>query len=147
MKKNFIIMAFMAVTALVMCSACSDDKETSKLPTFKDITFSKTTAAPGETIKATVTFSDPGNYVKGTYVYTTSPAMVAGEFTCASPNTSATFDIKIPEVDENTPEERIYTVTVTPKTMAAYAGSAPYIDPSPMGKVTATFTVLNPTEE
>ena len=30
MKKNFIIMAFMAVAALVMCSACSDDKDSSK---------------------------------------------------------------------------------------------------------------------
>lgn len=147
MKRNFIITAFMAIAALVMYSACSDDKETAKLPTFKDITFSKNTAAPGETVKVTVNFSHPGNYVKGTYTYTTSPALVAGEFTCASPNTSATFEIKIPVADENTPEERMYTVTVTPKTMAAYAGSAPYIDPSPMGKVTATFTVLNPTEE
>lgn len=147
MKKNFIITAFMAVAALFICSACSNDDETSKLPAFKDITFSKATAAPGETIKATVNFSDAGSYVKGTYTFTTSPAMTAGEFTCASPNTSATFDIKIPEADENTPEERVYTLTVTPKTMATYAGSTPYMDPSPMGKVTATFTVLNPTEE
>lgn len=147
MKKNLSFLASVAVAALVMCTACSDDNETSKLPQFKNITFSKTTASPGETIKATVNFSDAGNYVKGTYVYTTSPAIAAGEFTCASPNTTATFDIKIPEAGETTPEMQTYMLTVTPKTMAAYAGSAPYIDPSSMGKVTATFTVVNPIEE
>lgn len=143
MKRNLFALTSIVMASLLLLASCSEDKATSELPVFGELTLSKTTLSPGDTLVATVTFSYRGSYVNGTYNYSTSPALLSGTTTCGSSSSSFTISAVIPEIQEGT---QTYTLTITPKTMAAYAGDQPYIDPSPMGKLEQKFTVVQPFE-
>lgn len=135
-------MASLAIAFVMTLSSCSEDKETSEMPVFDQLTLSPTTASPGDTITATVTFKSSGKYVKGTYSYTCSPSLVAGTFACGSSESSATFKLVIPEANEEDADDRTFILTVRPTSMAAYAGDKPFLDPAPMGSLTAQFNVI-----
>ena len=97
MKKNIFLFAALFVAASTILSSCSDDNDTtSKMPVFGELTVSPSVASPGDTLKATLTFSDQGSYVNGTYKYATNPAAVAGEFTCGSSKSETTFTLSPP---------------------------------------------------
>ena len=133
MKKKIFTFAVL-ILALASCS--DDNTATSKLPVFDKVTVTPSTASPGDTLTATVTFSDSGSYVKGTYGYSTTPAAKSGQFECGASQSSYSFLIIAPD------SATTYTLTVTPKTMAAYAGEKPFIDPAPMGTISTTFTII-----
>ena len=136
MKNNLFLFAALFVAASTILSSCSDDNDTtSKMPVFGELTVSPSVASPGDTLKATLTFSDQGSYVNGTYKYATNPAAVAGEFTCGSSKSETTFTFIAPD------SVATYTLTVRPTLMAAYSGKQPYLDPAPMGTISTQFTV------
>ncbi|MBQ0023025.1 MAG: hypothetical protein KBT29_07295 [Prevotellaceae bacterium] len=136
MKKNLFVLTTILMSLCCIFTSCEDDEATSNLPKFKELTLSSSTYAPGETVKATLTFADAGSYIKGTYGYSTSPA---------SKDASGSFELGPVDSHEfkfNAPEEPgKYTLTVQPSRMAAYAGNKPYIEYSSMGSVSTTFTV------
>lgn len=133
MKKKILMLSAIAI-ALVSCS--DENTATSKLPVFDKVVVTPSTASPGDTLTATVTFSDSGSYVKGTYGYSTTPAAKSGQFECGASQSSYSFLIIAPD------SATTYTLTVSPKTMAAYAGEKPFIDPAPMGTISTTFTII-----
>lgn len=135
MKLNNLLLATGLFVASIALVGCSDDDKESKLPVFDKVTVTPQTASAGETLTVTVSFSDPGSYVNGTYKYATTPAAIAGTFKCGSSQSSQTFTIVAPD------SPTTYTLTVRPSSMAAYAGSAPFIDPTSMGTISTTFTV------
>lgn len=142
MKKKFFVMASVLFAALAVLVSCSEDKETSELPVFGELSLSPTTVAPGDTVTGTVTFKSPGKYVKGTYSYTTTPSLVGGTFQCGSSSDVATFKFVIPEAKEDDAKEQEYVLTLSATSMAAYAGDKPYIDPAGMGKLEGKFKVV-----
>lgn len=149
MRKSILMLAATILSAGAVLVSCDDEEEVSKLPVFDKVTVTPTTAVPGDTLTATVTFSYSGNYVNGTYSYSTSPSLASGTFSCGSSRSSASFKIVVPEPTGSGEEEdeevehktTTYRLTVRPSTMAAYAGKAPYIDPSSMGSISTTFDI------
>lgn len=147
MKKNTFMLAVLAIAACTFFTSCDDEDKESRLPVFDKITLSPSSVAqPGDTLTATLHFSDPGKYVKGTYAYASSPMLVgvSGQFDCGSPKSSTTFKIIIPTQEESgdTPiTGKTYTLTLSPIRMNAYAGYSPYIDPSDMGTVSTNFRI------
>lgn len=133
---NLLSLAAGLFVASLAWTSCDDDSNaTSKLPVFDQVTVSPQTASAGDTLTVKVTFSDSGSYVKGTYGYSTNPAAISGTFDCGSSQSSYSFTCLAPAIADT------YILTVTPKGMAAYAGKKPFIDPSPMGSISTTFTV------
>lgn len=142
MKKNLLAMWSLVLGIAVSLTGCSDDEEyESKLPVFDRVELQTTQAAPGDVVSATIHFKETGSYIKGTYTWTLGN-VTSGEVE-ASSNQEKTFAIAIPdEAPAGT-----YTLTVKPRTMAAYAGDAPYLDPTPMGEVTTRLTILTTEQE
>lgn len=134
MKDKLFI--FAVIAACLTIFGCSDDKITSKLPVFDKLTTDRELYSAGDTVKTTLTFSYSGYYVKGVYKFNVAPVGLSGSFELgASESTSHTFNIIAPD------EPGDYTITLKCTSMAAYAGDALYLDPAPMGSVSATFTV------
>lgn len=134
-KKIFSLATIILASCAAFVSCDNDDDTTSKLPVFEKLTISPATVSPGDTLTATLTFSDSGSYIKGTYKYSTKPAAKSGEFECGSSQSSYSFWFIAPD------SAATYTMTITPKTVAAYAGKNLFLDPAPMGTVSTTFTV------
>ena len=147
MKKNTFMLAALTIAASTFFTSCDDEDKESRLPVFDKIVLSPSSVAqPGDTLTATLYFSDPGKYVKGTYAYASNPGLagVSGQFDCGSTKSSTTFKIIIPTQEEagDTPiTGKTYTLTLSPIRMSAFAGYSPYIDPSKMGTVSATFRI------
>lgn len=145
--KTFAQTAFAALFCAAIASCDDDTDKESRLPVLGDITFNTTEAYAGDTIQATLSMTDPGDYVKVTYSYSGTPnAVIAGTFDCGSSQDKANFKIAIDEkadtLFDKTDEESIpVTITVTPQRATAYVGNQLYIDPSGMGKKTKTFTL------
>lgn len=137
------------VFAAMLCAtifSCDDDSDKeSRLPVLGNLTLDKTEAYAGDTIQATLSMTDPGDYVKVTYSYSGTPnAVKAGTFDCGSSQDKATFKIPVDEMADTlfnkTDEESMtITVTVTPQRATAYVGKQLYLDPSTIGKKTQTF--------
>ena len=145
MKQNKLALTALLIAVGLFLTGCEDEDKVSRLPVFDKIVLSSSVAHPGDTLKATLKFSDPGEYVKGTYAFATTPTLAQGQFDCGSSRSSITFDIVVPARDDAEPEEdnngQTYTLVVTPIRMSAFAGYSPYIDPSEMGSVSTTFRV------
>lgn len=147
MQKNMFMLAALAIAASLFFTSCDDEDKESRLPVFDKIVLSPTSVAqPGDTLTATLYFSDPGEYVKGTYAYASNPELtgVSGQFECLSTNYSTTFQIIIPTQEESgdTPiTGKTYKLTLSPIRMSAFAGNSLYIDPSDMGTVSTTFSI------
>ena len=146
MKKNIFMLAALTIAASTFFASCDEEDKESRLPVFDKIVISPSVAQPGDTLTATLYFSDPGEYVKGTYAYASNPGLtgVSGQFDCGSSKSSTTFKIIIPTQEESgdTPiTGQTYTLTLSPMRMSAFAGNSLYIDPSDMGTVSATFRI------
>lgn len=138
MKKTLFAAVSMVLVALMELTACSEDDYASKLPVFDRVELQPTQAAPSESVTATLYFSDPGSYIKGTYVWKLGSE--AQDTIIVGTQSQYSFSFTIPE---STPAGN-YTFSITPTRIAAYAGSALYLDPSPMGNVSTPFTVTAP---
>ncbi len=143
--KTFAHTAFAAMLCAAFMSCDDDSDKESRLPVLGDLTFDKTTVYAGDTIQATLSMNDPGDYVKVTYSYSGTPnAVKAGTFDCGSSQDKASFKIPVDEMADTlfnkTDEESLtITVTVTPQRATAYVGKQLYLDPSSIGKKTHTF--------
>lgn len=136
MKKQRFFFATLILTACAAMMGCGDDNnETSKLPVFDKVTVTPSTASPGDTLTAKVTFSYSGSYIKGNYKYSTTPVALAGTFECGASQSSYSFIIIAPD------SATTYELTIKPVTVAAYAGEKLFLDPAPMGTISTTFTV------
>lgn len=134
-KNRFISIASAVIGVLLMATSCEKEKTyESTLPKFDHVSVSPSTALPGETVKGTIYFSYTGSYIKGTYQWDLTNSehkrIVAGEVSTGAVKEQS-FSIPIPD----NAEEGTYTLTVSPRMMAAFAGDAPYIDYSSMGNV------------
>ena len=140
--------AMAAFVCAAMASCDSDVDAESRMPVMGSITFDKTEVSAGDTIKATLSLTDPGEYVKVKYVYAASPAAIlSGSFECGSSQNKASFDIVIPETandlfDKTDDESMTVTVTVAANRVTSYVGNQLYLDPEPMESKTQTFTLI-----
>lgn len=143
--KTFAQTVFAAMLCATILSCDDDSDKESRLPVLGNLTLDKTDAYAGDTIQATLSMTDPGDYVKVTYSYSGTPnAVKAGTFDCGSSQDKATFKIPVDEMADTlfnkTDEESMtITVTVTPQRATAYVGKQLYLDPSTIGKKTQTF--------
>lgn len=143
--KTFAQTVFAAMLCATIFSCDDDSDKESRLPVLGSLTLDKTEACAGDTIQATLSMTDPGDYVKVIYSYSGTPnAVKASTFDCGSSQDKATFKIPVDEMadtlfNKTDEESMIITVTVTPQRATAYVGKQLYLDPSTIGKKTQTF--------
>lgn len=143
--KTFAQTVFAAMLCATIFSCDDDSDKESRLPVLGSLTLDKTEACAGDTIQATLSMTDPGDYVKVTYSYSGTPnAVKASTFDCGSSQDKATFKIPVDEMadtlfNKTDEESMIITVTVTPQRATAYVGKQLYLDPSTIGEKTQTF--------
>ncbi len=146
--KTFAHAAVASALCVSLFGCDTDSDAVSRLPVMGDVTFDKTEVHAGDTIKATLSLKDPGDYTKTTYSYSSTPkTFKAGTFDCGSSQDKVSFDIAIEEeadtLFDNTDNESLQvTVTVTAQRVTSYVGNQLYLDPSSIGKKTQTFTLL-----
>jgi hypothetical protein len=133
----------LALTAVLMSSilwtGCKEDKKNSVAPVFYKVTTDKTTYSKKDTVTYTVTFKEKGEYIGGTYQYQVTgiknELLAAGQTSRYAPVDQ--FSEKFIALDT----AGVFTLTVSAKMMAAYAGDIPYLDVSSMGSVSCTFDI------
>jgi len=139
MRKNLKTATFAVLLSTIVATSCSDDKSSSSAPTFDKVTTDKTTYQPGDTVFYTVSFKSPGEYIGGTYSYAVrglnGKTIASGTTYRYSPVSSFSEYFAAPD------SVGTYTLSVSARMMAAYAGDAPYLDPSSMGSVQCNFSV------
>ena len=134
-----------AVLLSTMAAAgCSDDKSSSTAPVFDKVTTDRTVYLPGDTVYYTVSFQSPGENIGGTYAYTArglnGKTGATGTTYRYSPVGSFTEKFAVPDTTGT------FTLTVSARTMAAYAGNTLYLDPATMGNVQCTFSIKDSEE-
>ena len=119
--------------------SCSDDKSSSSAPAFDKVQTDKSEYQVGDTVCYTVTFKQPGDNIGGTYAYSVrgmnGRTVASGETYRYAPVGSFTEKFAVPDTVGT------FTLFVSARMMAAYAGDKPYLDPSSLGSVQCTFSI------
>lgn len=139
MKKNLILLAVTAMTALLAFTSCNDDKAQSVIPHISGMTVTPTSTVAGTQCMITLTFDRQGEYIQGHYKYTISKSgetIATGEF-LATPTSSTKAYFTAP-ADAGT-----YSISVKCTKVETYAGSSLYYMGSmdDIGSAHAEFTV------
>jgi hypothetical protein len=141
MKKNFIFMAIMAITALSVFTSCKDDDPKAIIPHLGSVSISPATSEPGAERTATVTFDRKGENIQGHYQYTIlkiypgSGSFGTGSFQ-TTPTDSYSFTFNAPI------EPGTYSIKIVCTKVDTYVGSLYYMgNMSDIGTITTTFFV------
>ncbi|MBQ9362665.1 MAG: hypothetical protein IJT97_04490 [Bacteroidaceae bacterium] len=139
MKKTNILALTAILTSTLLLANCKEDKHSSTIPAFDKVVTDNSMYQKNAEINYTVTFKSVGENIGGTYKFNVmgdnGKTLLSGETKRYSPVNSFTEMFKAPD------SIGTFTLTVSAKTMAAYAGDKPYLDPAPMGNVQCKFTV------
>ncbi|MBQ9641720.1 MAG: hypothetical protein IJV06_09210 [Bacteroidaceae bacterium] len=137
--KQTAALAMLLSTTMLMTS-CSEKKSTSTTPTFDKVVTNAASYQKGADVSYTVTFKEVGENIGGTYKYAVTglngKTLLSGETARYAPVNSFSETFKAPD------SVGTFTLTVSGKMMAAYAGDSPYLDPSSMGSINCTFNVI-----
>ena len=138
-NKNTTAQIALLATAALLLTSCSDDKSSSVIPSFDKVVTDRPEYQKGDTLSYTVSFRTAGEYIGGTYGYAVSGldgrTVKAGSTERYPAVTSFTERFVVPDSVGS------FTLTISARTMAAYAGDSPYLDGSKMGRVSCTFSV------
>ncbi len=139
MKKTNILTITSLLTVSIMLTNCKEDKKSSAAPTFDKVVTDKTAYGKKEAVTYTVSFKDHGENIGGTYRFSVTgqngKVLAAGETNRYAPVGSFSEKFQSPDT------AGIFTLTVSAKMIAAYAGDRAYLDTAPMGSVSCTLNV------
>ena len=139
MKKTNTLTITSLVMVSIMLTNCKEDKKSSTAPTFDKVVTDKTAYKKKEAVTYTVSFKDKGENIGGIYRFAVTgqngKVLAKGETNKYYPMKSFSENFLAPDT------EGVFTLTVSAKTIEAYAGDKLFFEPAPMGSVSCTLNV------